>query len=74
MYVDMGAITVLRGSHRRCLYLAAEVLPRFIVSRDGMTSIKLGKFRAVRSEKNRLLSEQVVIQVRNMIRRRPTGF
>ena len=36
--------------------------------RDSMTSIKPGKFRVVRPEKNGLMTEQVVIQVRDMIR------
>src|SRR6266581_38692 len=38
------------------------------MSRDGMTSIKLGRFSVVKPQKNGLLAEQVVIQVREMIR------
>src|SRR6266576_5174461 len=38
------------------------------MSRDGMTSIKLGRFSVVKPQKNGLLAEQVVIQVRDMIR------
>src|SRR6266576_5180654 len=38
------------------------------MSRDGMTSIKLGRFSVVKPQKNGLMTEQVVIQVRDMIR------
>ena len=37
------------------------------MSRDSNGSIQLGSFRVVRPEKNGLMAEQVVIQVRDMI-------
>lgn len=40
----------------------------FRMSKIGMTSIKLGRFRVVKSERDGLMAEQVVIQVRDMIR------
>ena len=38
------------------------------MGRDDNGSIELGSFRVVRPEKNGLMAEQVVIQVRDMIR------
>src|SRR5205807_2776087 len=38
------------------------------MARDSHTSIKLRRFQVVRPEKNGLMAEQVVIQVREMIR------